>query len=134
MRITKVDHIGIATRNAQEVAAVYKEFGLAVEATEEVPSQKVRVTFIPVGETRLELLEPTSEDSAVAKFIETRGEGVQHIAFAVEDLDGALAECERAGMRLIDQTPRQGAHHNMIAFIHPKSTKGVLVELCKRRS
>ncbi len=132
MKVTRLDHIGIAVRNAQEAAAVYEEFGLSVEATEEVASQKVRVTFIPVGDTRLELLEPTSEDSAVAKFIESRGEGVQHIAFAVEDLEGALAQCERAGMRLVDQAPRPGAHHNMIAFVHPKSTKGVLVELCKK--
>lgn len=131
--IKKVDHIGLAVKDAAAVAACYKAMGLEVEGSEEVPSQKVRVTFIPVGESRLELLEPTSPDSPVAKFLETRGEGVHHVAFAVDDLETALRECKNAGMRLIDETPREGAHHNMIAFLHPKSTYGVLVELCKKR-
>ncbi len=98
-----------------------------------MPSQKVKVAFLPCGDTRIELLCPTSEDSAVAKFIEKKGEGIQHIAFAVDDLPNALAESEAKGITLIDKEPRPGAHHADIAFLHPKSSMGVLIELCKEK-
>ena len=130
--IKTLDHVGIAVKDASAVVAVYRALGLEPEGSEEVPSQKVKVTFIPVGDTRLELLEAATDDSPIAKSIEARGEGVHHLAFAVDDLEAALASCQRAGMRLIDAAPRPGAHHNVIAFVHPKSTHGVLVELCKK--
>lgn len=129
--IRKVSHIGIAVKDLDEGIALYEKLGLTLEGVEEVPSQMVKVAFFPVGDTRIELVAPTSEDSPVAKFIEKRGEGVQHIAFAVEDLEDALKETEEKGIRLIDKTPRPGAHKADIAFLHPKSTLGVLVELCK---
>ncbi len=131
--IKKIDHIGIAVRDPKPVLEVYKALGLEPESVEEVTSQKVRVTFLNVGESRLELLEPTSDDSPIAKALETRGEGVHHIAFAVDDIEEAIKKCQEAGMRMIDQVPRIGAHHNMIAFIHPKSTHGVLVEVCAKQ-
>ena len=129
--IKKVSHIGIAVKDLDEGIALYQKLGLTLEGVEEVPSQMVKVAFFPVGDTRIELVAPTSEDSPVAKFIEKRGEGVQHIAFAVDNLEDALKETEEKGIRLIDKTPRPGAHKADIAFLHPKSTLGVLMELCK---
>ena len=129
--IKKVSHIGIAVKDLDEGIALYEKLGLTLEGVEEVPSQMVKVAFFPVGDTRIELVAPTSEDSPVAKFIEKRGEGVQHVAFAVDDLEAALKETEEKGIRLIDKTPRPGAHKADIAFLHPKSTLGVLMELCK---
>ncbi|HPV14339.1 MAG TPA: methylmalonyl-CoA epimerase [Candidatus Cloacimonadota bacterium] len=129
--IKKVSHIGIAVKDLDAGIALYEKLGLTLEGVEEVPSQKVKVAFFPVGDTRIELVAPTSEDSPVAKFIEKKGEGVQHIAFAVEDLEAALKETEEKGINLIDKTPRPGAHKADIAFLHPKSTLGVLIELCK---
>jgi methylmalonyl-CoA epimerase len=129
--IKKVSHIGIAVKDLDEGIALYQKLGLTLEGVEEVPSQMVKVAFFPVGDTRIELVAPTSEDSPVAKFIEKRGEGVQHIAFAVDNLEEALKETEEKGIRLIDKTPRPGAHKADIAFLHPKSTLGVLMELCK---
>jgi methylmalonyl-CoA/ethylmalonyl-CoA epimerase len=96
-----------------------------------VAEQKVRVAFLAVGESRIELLEPTSPDSPVAKFLEKNGEGTHHVAYEVEDLEGALAELAAAGVKLIDQVPRRGAHGTRIAFLHPKATGGVLTELCE---
>jgi len=131
--IKKISHIGIAVNNLEEAIDFYKKLGLEVDAIETVPSQKVRVAFITLGETRLELLEPTSEDSPVAKFIEKKGEGIHHLALATENLPEKLKETEAKGVRLIDQTPRPGAHNAQIAFLHPKSTHGVLLELCEEK-
>jgi methylmalonyl-CoA epimerase len=131
--LKKISHIGIAVKNLEAGIAFYEKLGLKLEGIEEVPSQKVRVAFLPCGDTRIELLEPTSEDSPVARFIEKKGEGVHHIAFAVDDLPQALQNVEEGGVRLIDKEPRPGAHNADIAFLHPKSTYGVLIELCKEK-
>lgn len=131
--IKHVSHIGIAVKDLDEGIAFYQKLGLTLEGTEEVASQMVKVAFFPVGDTRIELLAPTSEESPIAKFIEKKGEGIQHIAFAVEDLPEALKETEEDGIRLIDKEPRPGAHGADIAFLHPKSTGGVLIELCKEK-
>ncbi|MDD3524046.1 MAG: methylmalonyl-CoA epimerase [Candidatus Cloacimonadaceae bacterium] len=131
--IKHISHIGIAVKDLDEGIAFYEKLGLILEGTEEVPSQMVKVAFFPVGDTRIELLAPTSEESPIAKFIEKKGEGIQHIAFAVEDLPQALKDTEEDGIRLIDKEPRPGAHGADIAFLHPKSTGGVLIELCKEK-
>ena len=131
--IKHISHIGIAVKDLDEGIAFYQKLGLTLEGTEEVASQMVKVAFFPVGDTRIELLAPTSEESPIAKFIEKKGEGIQHIAFAVEDLPQALKETEEDGIRLIDKEPRPGAHGADIAFLHPKSTGGVLIELCKEK-
>jgi len=131
--IKHISHIGIAVKDLEEGIAFYEKLGLTLEGTEEVPSQMVRVAFFPVGDTRIELLAPTSEESPIAKFIEKKGEGIQHIAFAVEDLPQALKDTAEDGIRLIDKEPRPGAHGADIAFLHPKSTGGVLIELCKEK-
>ncbi|MCD4827813.1 MAG: methylmalonyl-CoA epimerase [Candidatus Cloacimonetes bacterium] len=131
--ITKISHIGIAVKNLEESIELYRRMGLECEAIEEVPSQKVKVAFIPVGDVRIELLAASSPDSPIAKYIEKRGEGIQHLALAVDDLPKELAKAEDIGLRLIDKTPRPGAHGASIAFLHPKSTHGVLLELCKER-
>jgi len=131
--VKHVSHIGIAVKNLEEGIAFYEKLGFKLEGIEEVPSQKVRVAFLPCGDTRIELLEPTADDSPIAKFIEKKGEGIQHIAFAVDDLPLALENSEKEGIRLIDKEPRPGAHGADIAFLHPKSTNGVLIELCKEK-
>ncbi|MDP2173290.1 MAG: methylmalonyl-CoA epimerase [Candidatus Cloacimonadaceae bacterium] len=131
--IKRISHIGIAVKDLDAGIAFYEKLGLTLEAIEEVPSQKVKVAFFPCGDTRIELLAPTSEDSPVAKFIEKRGEGVQHIAFAVDNLPAALSATEAQGVQLIDKEPRPGAHGAEIAFLHPKSSMGVLIELCKEK-
>ena len=132
--IKKVSHIGIAVNNLEESIKFYEKLGLELEAIEVVESQKVRVAFLPVGkEVRIELLEATSEDSPIAKFIEKKGQGVHHIAFATDNLQDRLDELAEKGIRLIDKEPRGGAHGADIAFLHPKSTGGVLVELCKEK-
>ena len=131
--INKISHIGIAVKSIDEAAKFYEKIGLKIASIEEVPSQKIRVAFIPVGESKIELLEPTSDESTVAKFIEKKGEGIQHIAFAVDDLPDSLANCETEGIQLIDKEPRPGAGGADIAFLHPKSTYGVLYEFCKEK-
>lgn len=131
--IKHISHIGIAVKDLDEGIAFYQKLGLVLEGTEEVPSQMVKVAFFPVGDTRIELLAPTSDESPIAKFIEKKGEGIQHIAFAVEDLPQSLIDTEELGIRLIDKEPRPGAHGADIAFLHPKSTGGVLIELCKEK-
>ncbi len=132
MNISHIEHIGIAVKSLEESIPYYeKVLGLECYSIEEVPDQKVRTAFFKVGQTKIELLEPMSDDSTIAKFIENRGEGVHHIAFAVKDLEGALAEAEAEGVRLIDKTPRGGAEGLTIAFLHPKSTGGVLTEFCE---
>ncbi len=129
----KLDHIGIAVNSIEEALGVFRDaLGLEVEAVEEVPDQKVRIAFLPVGETHLELLEPTSEDSNVAKFIEKKGEGIHHLAFYVEDIDSTLELLKSKGVELIDQQPRAGAGGKRIAFLHPKGTYRVLIEICQK--
>jgi methylmalonyl-CoA/ethylmalonyl-CoA epimerase len=132
MKVLKVDHIGVAVKSLAEATRFYTEvLGLEVKGTESVPDQKVRVSFIPVQDTNIELLESTDPEGPIAKFIEARGEGIQHIALHVENIEEALEEMKKKGMRLIDQTPRKGARGIRIAFVHPKETKGVLLELCE---
>jgi len=127
-----VDHIGIAVRNLQEALSLYgKILENANIEVEEVPTEKVRVAMIPVGETRIELLEPLSEESAIAKFINEKGEGVHHIALAVCDIRGSIQKLSQQGFRVLYPQPRPGSHGKMITFLHPKSTKGVLLELCQ---
>jgi methylmalonyl-CoA epimerase len=133
MKIKHIDHIGIAVKNMQDAGKFYTDvLGLKIEDVEEVTEQKVRVAFIPITDSEVELLESTEPDGPVAKYIESRGEGVQHIAYRVENLEEALAELKAKGVRLIDKEPRKGAGGAKIAFIHPKETNGVLVELCER--
>lgn len=131
--VKHISHIGIAVKDLDAGIAFYEKLGLVLEGTEEVPSQMVKVAFFPVGDTRIELLAPTSDESPIAKFIEKRGEGIQHIAFAVENLPEALKATEADGIRLIDKEPRPGAHGAEIAFLHPKSTGGVLIEFCQEK-
>ena len=131
--IKKVDHIGIAVKDLAATLAFYEGMlGLKAVETEVVEDQKVKVAFLPTGDSEVELLESTSPDGAIAKFIEKNGEGIQHIAFRVENLEQRLAELKEKGVRLIDQKPRRGAGGANIAFLHPKSTFGVLIELCER--
>jgi len=132
MNISYIEHIGIAVKDLQTAIPYYEEvLGLKCYNIEEVTDQKVKTAFFKVGQTKIELLEPTSEESSVAKFIEKKGEGVHHIAFRVDDVANALAECESKGVQLIDKAPRNGAEGLRIAFLHPKSTAGVLTELCE---
>ena len=131
--IKNISHIGIAVKDLEAGIAFYEKLGLVLEAVEEVPSQKVKVAFFPCGDTRIELLAPTADDSPIAKFIEKKGEGIQHIAFGVDDLPAELATAEAKGIQLIDKEPRPGAHGADIAFLHPKSSGGVLIELCKEK-
>jgi len=130
MKIKRISHLGIAVKDLAPAKKLYGEdLNLELKGEETVESQKVRVSFIQVGESNLELLLPTAADSPVAKFLETRGEGFHHLALEVEDIDAAVAELKAAGVRLIDETPREGAHGTRVAFIHPKSTFGLLLEL-----
>ena len=130
----KINHIGIAVKNLEASLPFYRDtLGMTFEGDEVVTEQKVKVAFLAVGDSRIELLEPTAADSPVAKFLEKNGEGVHHIAYEVVDLTLALAELKRDGVRLIDETPRSGAHGTSIAFLHPKATGGVLTELCQPR-
>jgi len=126
--INRFDHIGIAVKNLDEAIDLYKKLGFELKEIEEVAEQKVRVAMLPVGESKIELLEATSEDSAIAKFIEKRGEGIHHLAVNVEDIEKALENAKSNGLKLIDEKPRIGAGGKKVAFVHPKSTKGVLLE------
>lgn len=132
MKITRIDHIGIAVKCISESIAIFESLGLKVMDIEEVDDQKVRVAFLPIGETEIELLESMAMDGPLAKYIEKKGEGIQHVALCVENLDAALAEIKSKGIRLIDETPRYGAGNARIAFMHPSSTGGVLIELSER--
>ena len=126
----KVDHIGIATRQLDEALALWRDaLGLRVDFTEEVTAQGVKVAMLPIGETHIELLEPLSENSPVGKFLEKRGPGIHHVAVRVPDIRAALAQLKEKGTRLIDETPRLGARGCLVAFVHPSSTNGVLLEL-----
>jgi len=129
----KIDHIGVAVENLNEAMKLYSEsLGLEIEGTEEVKEQRVKVAFIPVGESRIELIESTDPNGLIAKFIERKGEGIHHIALEVDHIEDALQKLKERGVQLIDEKPRIGAHKMKIAFLHPKSTKGVLLELCEK--
>jgi methylmalonyl-CoA/ethylmalonyl-CoA epimerase len=129
--VQAVNHIGIAVRSIEAQRPYYEGvLGAVFEGVEDVPDQKVRVGFFRVGDVRLELLEPTDPASTVAAFLEKRGEGLHHIALTVAGIEERIAELKRSGVRMIDEAPRPGAHHMRIAFLHPKSTFGVLTELC----
>jgi len=132
MEVTHIEHLGIAVNSIEEALPFYENIlGLKCYAVEEVADQKVKTAFLQVGQTKIELLESTDPEGAVGKFIEKRGEGIHHLAFAVEGLANALKEAEEKGIRLIDANPRKGAEGLNIAFLHPKSTIGVLTELCE---
>lgn len=131
MNLTHIEHLGIAVKSLEEAIPYYENvLGLKCYAIEEVADQKVKTAFFRIGQTKLELLEPTSPESTVAGFIEKRGEGIHHLAFATDDVAACLAEAQEKDVRLIDTAPRPGADNKMIAFIHPKSTRGVLTEFC----
>lgn len=130
--LTKINHIGIAVKSIDEALPFYRgNLGMSFAGIEEVAEQKVRVAMLRVGESMIELLEPTTDDSPVAKFIEKFGSGIHHIAYEVADIEAAIAELRASGARMIDEKPRGGAHGTRIAFIHPKSSNGVLTELCQ---
>ncbi len=132
MKPTHIEHIGIAVKSLDEAITFYeKVFGLECYAVEEVAEQKVKTAFFKVGQTKIELLESTDPEGPVGKFIEKKGEGVHHIAFAVKDLAAKLTAAQEVGVQVIDKTPRKGAEGLHIGFLHPKSTFGVLTELCE---
>ena len=131
--VTKIDHIGIAVKNIEETLKFYEDvLGIKCVSQEVVEEQKVKVAFLPVGDTEVELLESTSEDGPIARFIEKKGEGIQHVAFKVDNIEEAIAELQQKGVKLIDEKPRYGAGGARIAFLHPKSTAGVLIEISER--
>ena len=133
MKLNKIEHIGIAVKSIEEALKYYENIlGLKCYTIEEVQDQKVKTAFLKIGETKLELLEATSSESPIAKFIEKRGEGIHHIAFETDKIEVALNEIKNEGIRLIDETPRKGAEGLQIAFLHPKSTNGVLTEICSK--
>jgi len=131
MDIKQIDHIGIAVKNIEESLKFYNLLGFQCQGIETVEDQKVKVAFLPCGESELELLEATSDDSPVAKFIEKKGEGIHHIAVRVDDIEAAIEQMKSSGVRMIDETPRYGAGGAKIAFVHPKEAK-VLIELTQR--
>lgn len=129
--IQRIDHLGIAVKSLAQAIPFYEStYGLKCERREEVASQKVRIAFFKVGEVYLELLEPTSPDSPIAKFLETRGEGIHHVAFHTDDVVSQLAQAAQAGCKLIHEKPFEGGAGKSVAFLHPKSTLGVLTEFC----
>jgi methylmalonyl-CoA/ethylmalonyl-CoA epimerase len=128
VKALKIDHLGIAVPSLAEAVKAYEALGFRVQSTEDVPTEKVRVAFLPVGESRLELLEPTEPGSVIAKFLEKRS-GLHHVCILVEDIDAALAELRSRGVALIDEKPRPGAGGSRVAFVHPRSVGGVLLEL-----
>lgn len=133
MKILRIDHVGIAVKNVEEAKKLYEALGLKVTDIEEVAEQKVKVAFFPLEGSEIELLETTDPEGPIGKFIEKRGEGIQHIALRVDNLEAALEELKAKGIQLIDQKPRYGAGGARIAFLHPKSTSGVLLELSERK-
>ena len=135
MKISHIEHIGIAVKNLEEAIPFYEDvLGLKCYAIEEMKDQKVKTAFFKVGQTKIELLESTDPEGPIGKFITNRGEGVHHLAFAVENLEECLQETETKGIRLIDQQPRKGAEGLHIAFLHPKSTLGVRTEVCEAKN
>lgn len=134
MQVTHIEHIGIAVKSLEDSIKFYEEvLGLKCYSIEEVKDQKVRTAFFLIGKTKIELLESTEEGGPIDKFIEKKGEGIHHLAFAVDDLKKALMEAEEKGVQLIDNRPRKGAEGLDIAFIHPQSVFGVLTELCEKK-
>jgi methylmalonyl-CoA/ethylmalonyl-CoA epimerase len=132
MNPSHIEHIGIAVSDLEASISFYERvFGLKCYKIEDVPDQKVRTAFFSVGQTKIELLESTDPEGPIGKFIEKRGEGIHHIAFAVENIEEKLKNAEKEGVRLIDVTPREGAEGLRIAFLHPKSTGGILIEICE---
>jgi methylmalonyl-CoA/ethylmalonyl-CoA epimerase len=132
MKLLKISHLGIASPTLQDaMERLQRIFGISHDHVEEVPDQKVRVAFYPIGESSLEYLEPTDPEGPIGKYLEKNGPGIHHIAFEVDDVDAAVKELLEKGIRMIDQAPRKGAHGNRIAFIHPKETGGVLIEICQ---
>ncbi len=135
MKLSHIEHIGIAVKDLEASIKYYEEvLGLNCYAVEEVKDQKVKTAFFMVGQTKIELLQSTDEDGPIGKFIEKKGEGVHHLAFAVNGIEQALEEMEQKGVALIDKKPRKGAEGLDIAFLHPKSTHGVLMELCENKN
>jgi methylmalonyl-CoA/ethylmalonyl-CoA epimerase len=135
MNISHIEHIGIAVKNLEESIKYYEEvLGMKCYSIEEVKDQKVKTAFFKVGDTKIELLESTAPDGPVGKFIEKKGEGIHHMAFAVNNIEGALEEADQKGVQLIDKQPRPGAEGLSIAFLHPKSTFGVLTEFCEDKN
>ena len=132
MELKRVDHVGIAVKNLDEAVKFYESLGFKASGYEVVAEQKVKVAFLPCGDSELELLESTEPDGPIARFIEKNGPGIQHVAIRVDDIDKALEELKAKEVRLIDQTPRYGAGNARIAFVHPKATGGVLLELTQR--
>lgn len=134
MQLTHIEHIGIAVANLDEAIQFYENaLGLKCYKIEEVQDQKVKTAFFQVGQTKIELLESTAADGPIGKYIEKKGEGIHHMAFAVKGIEKQLAEAAEKGVQLIDKTPRKGAEGLDIAFLHPKSTRGVLIELCEKK-
>jgi methylmalonyl-CoA/ethylmalonyl-CoA epimerase len=134
MNISHIEHIGIAVKSIEESISYYeKVLGLSCYAVEEIEDQKVKTAFFQVGDTKIELLESTSPDGPIGKFIEKKGEGMHHVAFAVENTDQALEEADSKGIRLVDKVARDGAEGLKIGFLHPRSTHGVLTELCSKQ-
>jgi len=134
MNLTHIEHIGIAVKNLDEAIKFYEEvFGLKCYGIENVEDQKVKTAFFKIGQTKIELLEATDEESPIAKFIEKKGEGLHHIAFHAAGIETALSEAKEKGVRLIDEKPRDGAENMKIGFLHPKSTFGVLTEFCEEK-
>src|SRR5574344_2117086 len=135
MELTHIEHLGIAVKSIEACLPYYEGvLGLKCYNIEEVADQKVKTAFFKIGQTKIELLEPTSEDSTIAKFIENKGVGIHHMALACENIEAQLADAEAKGIRLIDKTPRKGAEGLTIAFLHPKSTQGILTELCENKN
>jgi methylmalonyl-CoA epimerase len=132
MKLLRINHLGIASKTLEEaIARMERLFGMDVEHIEEVPDQRVKTAFFPVGPSTLEYLEATDPDSPIGKFLDKKGPGIHHLAFEVDDVDEAVKELLAKGIRMIDQVPRAGAHNCRIAFIHPAETGGVLMELCQ---
>ena len=135
MKVLKIDHLGIAVASIAERKNFWTEvLGLSLAGSETVQEQKVTTAFLPVGESEIELLESTTPDGPIAGYLEKRGEGIQHVAFRVENIEVVLEELKAKGIRLIDEKPRRGAGGAKIAFLHPKATNGILVELCEKES
>jgi len=133
MNLTHIEHIGIAVKSLDESITFYEDIlGLKCYAIEEVEDQKVKTAFFQIGQTKIELLESTDPEGPIGKFIEKRGEGIHHIAYAAKDLKSSLNELKTKGIKLVDENPRKGAEGLNIAFLHPKSTFGVLTELCEK--
>lgn len=133
MFLKKINHIGVAVKSIEEALPFYKAMGAEVNHIEVVESQKVKTAFIKIGETNIELLEATSPESPIAKYLEKNREGMHHICYEVEDIHGALEALKKDGIKLIDETPKVGAHNMLVAFVHPKGNNGVLTELAQHQ-